>query len=217
VSSAPSAPSALSISSVPSISSSPDHIIRTISSSPEHPVSAEPSKLAEPSESEEQPESIDQSESPDLPVPAQAQFSPERKWAMVKEGVRKEKPALFPVLQQATLDSVTEDTVTLSFPKNFSFYLIRINEESSRSVVQKWCRQVFGAHCRLECRTKDAASTADKCLSSKDKSLTSEEKEGCTSSEIDDIIRRYPVIRTAMEMFSAQMVQSNVSFLRKDT
>jgi len=158
--------------------------VSSVSSSPETPVSAGP------------------------PVSVRTQSSLEHKWAMVKEGIKKEKPGLFPVLQQASLDSVTEDAITLSFPKNFSFYLIRINEESSRSVVQKWCRNVFGDNYRVECCARDALST-DKCLSS-------EEKEGCTSSEIDDIITQHPVIRTAMEIFSAQVVQSEVSFLHKD-
>jgi len=141
-------------------------------------------------------------------VSVRPQSSLEHKWAAVQEGVRKEKPALFPVLQKATLNSVTGDTITLSFPKSFSFYLTRINEESSRSVVQKWCRDVFGAHYRLECCTSDAPGM--------DKGLSSGEKEDCTSSEIDDIIDKHPIIKTAMEIFSAQAVQSDVSFRRKD-
>ncbi|MEW5802323.1 MAG: DNA polymerase III subunit gamma/tau [bacterium] len=147
----------------------------------------------------------------DQPASGPDQSSLGRKWATVKEGIKKEKPALFPILQQAVLDSVSEDTITLSFPKNLSFYLIRVNEESSLSVLQKWCRNVFGPHYKVECRAREVSGDG----SGTDKGFPSEENGGYTSEGIDAIISEHPVIKTAMELFSAQIVQSNVSFFQK--
>ncbi|MEW6380511.1 MAG: DNA polymerase III subunit gamma/tau [bacterium] len=145
---------------------------------------------------------------PAAPASASPPASTEQKWSAMLNGIKKEKQTLAPILQQARLDSITGDTVTLSFPKNPPFYLDTINKEGTRSVLQRWCQTVFGAHYRLECRARESSGQG-KCLSS-------EEKEGCTSTEIDAIISRYPMARIITEIFSAQIVQTDVSFLRKD-
>jgi len=144
----------------------------------------------------------------DQPMTSSSQppsLSAEQKLSVMVERIKKRKPSLAMILRQATLEAIGEDTVTLSLP---SVFLNTLTEESNRSILQAECQNAFGARWRLECRAREMVST--------DKSLSSEEKEDCTSGEIDAIIKRYPIVSMILEMFSARMVQTEASFLRKD-
>ena len=132
---------------------------------------------------------------------------------MLKEGIKKEKKTLVPILQKATLDSSADNTISLLFPESPPFYFDTIKQKSNQLLLQKWARQIFGENYRVTC-------CAQKGLKP-DNDLASQE-EGNSASEhidvipIDDIINKYPIIKTAMETFSAQIIQTRVSFLHKD-
>jgi len=145
--------------------------------------------------------------------PAPCSISFKQKWIMFKEGIKKEKRTLAPILQKATLDSSADNAIFLLFPESPPFYLDTIKHESNQLLLQKWARQIFGGNYQVTCCAQKGLKL--------DKNVSSQE-EGNNMSEyidpipIDDIINRYPIIKTAMEMFSAKAIQTRVSFLHKD-
>ena len=145
----------------------------------------------------------------------------EQKWVMFQEEIKKEKKTLGPILQKATLDSFTNNTISLLFPENPPFYLDNVKQESNQLLLQKWARQIFGTKCRVKCSAQKGLKS-DKSVSSQEEKTNIPKKEENNSPEhfdviaINDIIHQYPIIKTAMETFSARIIQSKVSFRHKD-
>ena len=134
---------------------------------------------------------------------------------MLKEGIKKEKKTLVPILQKATLDSSADNTIFLLFPESPPFYFDTIKQKSNQLLLQKWAGQIFGENYRVTCRAQKGLKP-DKNVSSQEGANSAPEPEHIDVIAIDDIINKYPIIKTAMETFSAQIIQTRVSFRHKD-
>ncbi|MGA1876270.1 MAG: DNA polymerase III subunit gamma/tau [bacterium] len=130
------------------------------------------------------------------------------KWAKVLEGIKKEKKALIPILQKTALDLTGDNTIRLSFPESPAFYLDTVRQESNQSILETWVKKIFGPQFRVTCCAKKDLD--------KEGSSAVPEEDNFTQGYIGDIIARYPIIKAAMETFSARIIQSHVSFRQKD-
>ena len=116
------------------------------------------------------------------------------------------------------MDSSADNVIALLFPENPPFYFDTIKQESNQLLLQKWARQIFGDDYRVTCCAQKGLKP-DKNLSSQE---LANQKEANSTFEridvipIDDIINKYPIIKTAMETFSAHVIQTKVSFRHKD-
>jgi len=150
------------------------------------------------------------------PSPAPSSISFKQKWIMLKEGIKKEKKTLVPILQKATFDSSADDTISLLFPESPPFYLDTIKQKSNQLLLQKWACQIFGENYRVTCCAQKGLKPNNDVSSQEEANRAPEPPEYIDVIPIDDIINKYPIIKTAMETFSARIIQTRVSFRHKD-
>jgi len=150
------------------------------------------------------------------PSPAPSSISFKQKWIMLKEAIKKEKKTLVPILQKATFDSSADNTISLLFPESPPFYLDTIKQKNNQLLLQKWTCQIFGENYRLTCSAQKGLKPDNDVSSQEEANSAPEPPEYIDVIPIDDIINKYPIIKTAIEMFSAQIIQTRVSFSHKD-
>lgn len=140
------------------------------------------------------------------PLGAKVSVSLQGKWGLVIEEIKKEKKTLLPILQRTVVDSYLDDCLTITLPESPAFYYDTLKQEPHKSILQKWVRKIFGDNCRIECRVQKGLSEVNQAPSSQKKETT------IPKERITTLIEQYPIIKTTMETFSAQITQSNISF-----
>ena len=184
----------------------------THSTHPEAPIPAQPPKqpcLENQSSSESTPADPSFDKLASAPATMDSTSSLSQNWGKVLQEIKKEKKTLLPILQKATFTLKEDTTIALSYSENQSFYYDTVNQKQNQLLLQKWIARIFGEQYRVEyCKVKETISGPSV--------IQPKKREDYEDRNIDGIMKRYPIVKEAMETFSAKLTQSHVSFRQKE-